>query len=357
MPSTYRSELSAERPLRERTTRALFALWLSWFCAVCQAQPIADGVTLQIVANGLASPTALAIRPGGSRSGPDLFLADSADGRIFGLSTKESKPTLVEAVVDLPMGQLEGPCCLVFRTRNHLLVGLNGADGKPASVRDYDLDDDRLPMPGDEHKVLLTYSQDEGPFHLAAMARDNSKLIAATAEHHWLLEGKLSGGPPQKLLPFVDTLEATKIGVPRAITTSEKNYLVVGQAGQRDAEGDSLLVFYHPVDKTAGPLLQLSTGLDDIVSLSYSPTTGNLYAANQSDLAADREGVYRLDAAQDATTGEQQCEAVLIVQISRPTALAFSRNGHLYVASKGEATADDNTSEESGKLLKLTGGL
>lgn len=335
-------------------------LCFGWLLSNCHAQ-LAEGVSLEVVTDGLASPVALAVRPGGSRSGPDLFLAESASGRVLGLSTRASKPTLVEAVVGMPSGPQQGPCALAFRTRNHLLVGLNGSDGKSLSVRDYDLDDDRLPMPNDEYQLLLTYATNEPPVALASIVRDQTRLYVATGEHHWLLEGKLGRGPTEELLPFVDTLEATKIGVPRAITASEKGYLVVAQAGQTDTAEASQLVFYHPIDKTAGPLLQVPTALDKIVSLAYSAQSGNLYAANRSDANTQQDGVYRLDAGVDSATGKQVCQAVLIAKTARPVALVFAPKGDLYVATQGDSASagpsDAAVENVTGKLLKLSGDL
>src|SRR5690606_20338790 len=111
---------------------------------------------------------------------------------------------------------------------------------------------------------------------------------------------------------------------------------------------DSLIVFLHPVDITAAPLLVLKTGLHEIVALAYSPTSGNLYVATRGE-GQSRSGIYRIVATSGPDAGN--CEAQFVAELLQPTAMAFTADGTLYVTTSG------GEDEATGELLKLTGGL
>ena len=117
--------------------------------------------------------------------------------------------------------------------------------------------------------------------------------------------------------------------------------------GSFDKPRDSTLAFYVPA--SANLALSLDTGLNDIFALAYSPS-GQLYAVDFSREDEASGGVYRLDDA--IINGQQACQAVKIASVVRPTALAFSPDGTLYVTSFG---ASDG--ENQGVLLKITGNL
>jgi hypothetical protein len=125
------------------------------------------------------------------------------------------------------------------------------------------------------------------------------------------------------------------------------HYLVVSQLGELTAARDSRVAMYSP---TSGELaLNLATGLHDIVGLAYSPT-GDLYAVDFSWADAKAGGVYRLEAAQ--VDGRESCRAVKLAAAVRPTSLAFTPAGSLYVTAFGERTDPD--AAPTGVLLHIT---
>lgn len=328
---------------------ALVALLLA---AGALAQETVPEVRVELLADSLARPTALVLRPGGPRSGPNLIVAEAAAGRLVGLSTDDPDLRVTQVLTGLEHADDSAWVCLEFRSRNRLLVGQTLPDRRTATVSELDIDDDLLPMPSEAMTRVADYHDDEGALMLAGMSHDNSSLVVAAGECDWLLKVSLASGPNAGLRPFIDTRRATSVGNPRAITYSSKNYLVVAEAGTDSDAADSVLVFYHPDKMIDEPLLTVATGLDDIVALVYSPTSGNLYVADAAWGDASRSGVYRLQASVHQGTDRAKCEAVLVARVARPSALVFGDENELYVAALGEGGAKD-----AGQLLKLTGDL
>lgn len=322
-----------------------------------QVATTADDVNVEELAGGLVDPIAVVLRPGGSRSGPDLLVVESPKGRVLGFSTTkpDAEPVEILASVSADGSEKVGPA--LFRSRNRLLLGSVAADSSSASIVEFDIDDEKLPMKAADRTVLFTYKpqsseSEPGEVQLASMARDVDSLIVATHDHQWLLAGKLKSGPAEELTPFVRTLDMTKIGTPQAIAYNDKGYLVVAETGKDNDKGDSMLVFYHPTDSTTKPLLALPFDLDDIRALAYSPKTGCLYAAAARALT-ERSGIFRIDSAIDPDTKQQSCETVLVTETALPTAMAFAEDGTLYVT----VVDMEENQAASGKLLKITGGL
>jgi hypothetical protein len=316
--------------------------------AAATGQGMLDGVELETVLERLANPSGLAVRPGGSRSGPDLFIAETGGGRVQGLSTEtEAEP--IEVLAGFTQDGGAGPGCMVFRSRNRLLVGQSATANRPAMVSEYDVDDERLPMASSERKAQVDYAPDDGPVEFADMTRNEDQLFIATAGHQWLLESKLVGSLPGEVQRFKKPIVATRVGTPRAVVVSEKGYLLAAESGPSGSTGNALIVFHHPVDITPAPLLVLETGLDEIQALVYSPITGNLYAAAISLANPEQSGVYRIDAVRE--NGRDGCKVVLVARVERAMAMVFADNGALYVVTAGEADG------ATGKLLKLTGEL
>src|SRR5690606_13882061 len=105
-----------------------------------------------------------------------------------------------------------------------------------------------------------------------------------------------------------------------AITISPRMEAVVGQMGEIATPGDSLLTFYDVKEKSL--LMSLPTGLSDIVGLAYSPQTGRLYAVDFSWHDPSKGGLFRIDAVR--VDGKQAAKATKIVDLMKPTALAFA---------------------------------
>ena len=91
----------------------------------------------------------------------------------------------------------------------------------------------------------------------------------------------------------------------------------------------------------------MATGLHDIVGLAISPQSGRLYAVDFASIAPEEGGLYRLDLKKDE--GEMVCRATRLMPLDRPTAMAFTPDGTLFVTSLGSL----NREHEGGLLIRV----
>src|SRR5690606_2685470 len=114
--------------------------------------------------------------------------------------------------------------------------------------------------------------------------------------------------------------------------------LVVSQMGEMNIPNDSLLTFYDPA--TGELKKKYTTNLHDIAGLAYSPKTKNLYAVDFAWSSPGEGGLYKLTIDGDEVKSEK------ILSLDKPTALAFDKDGNLYITQFG--TADENSNKSPG---------
>ena len=165
----------------------------------------------------------------------------------------------------------------------------------------------------------------------------------------WIVTSKIVDGKPGDLTGTISTKEATQVDAPVAITvTPDGSNLVVGQMGEVNVPGDSLLTMY---DKAGKLTKNYKSGLNDITGLAYSPKTGKLYA---TDFAWAEE--IKMDAGLFELVIEgEEVKPKKILSLNRPTALAFDKDGGLYITVFG--TGLDTGEKPNGGLIRLEPGL
>jgi hypothetical protein len=197
----------------------------------------------------------------------------------------------------------------------------------------------------------------EGGGRFCGLTKTSKAVFFTTggASQGWILKASLEANRLTDLQTFIATKKLTGRAGPAGLTVNPQPrlpYLVVGQMGRIDVPHDSNLAFYSP--RSGRLAMNISTGLHDLVGLSYSPA-GNLFGIDFAWQVESDGGVYRLDDAQLAT--RTTCQAMKIAAARRPTSLVFAPDGALYVTALGPASADtDNQSDQkTGVLLKITG--
>jgi hypothetical protein len=355
--------------------RVLKQVALGGFTAVtlwCCHSAIAQETTLETVVEGLNNPTGIAIQPGTNH----VFVADSGAGRV--IRVVDGK--LQEVITDFPTDYYGkspiydiGPLSLMFIDQFTLVVGGGGLEDGEDSIQLYKIPEaGKAPITADqiegEAQTLPAESDEipgEGDFYSMA---NTSKGIYVTCNGDdakgWIalatiVEGKLSNFKRSFALK-----EETKTNAPVAITLSPDGYLAIGQMGNIRGSGDSLLTFCDPEDGKI--LASFETGLDNLTGLAYGPKRGRLFATefrkiNQSAANSgedSEENVGEADLPSGALVkliarGEDECEAVEIMRLDKPTSLAFSPEGDLYVTLAGNTSEGVETPD--GKLVVIKG--
>lgn len=162
----------------------------------------------------------------------------------------------------------------------------------------------------------------------------------------WVLKSALVDGKPAPLTPTIATKEATQVDAPEGITTKpDGSELVIGQGGEVNVPGDSLLTFY---DKEGKLVKSYKTGLHDITGLAYSPS-GKLYAVDFAWADTTQGGLFELVIEGD------ECKPKKILSLDRPTALSFDKEGGLFITVFG--TGEPQPEAKEGETPKPTGAL
>jgi hypothetical protein len=337
--------------------------YLALMCIVLAASlaPALAEENIETVIEGLTNPSGIATQP---ETG-DLFVADSGAGRVIRVQIGEDgKATQSDVITGFtkdiygkgPMYDI-GPLGLAFIDKNTLVVG--GGDKVDVEELIYVFE---VPEAGaaaitpDDAKAKLgplgktEEVAAEGNYYGVAIA---GGAIFASANGDdtkgWIVKANIDGAKFGELERSIATKEAVNVDAPVALTVDSRGNLVVGQMGEINVPNDSLLSFYNP--KSGELRLNLETGLFDITGLAYSPK-GHLYATDFAWMAAEEGGLFRLDA--EGQGQEQSIKAVKIAAVDKPTALAFGKDGAMYITVVG---ASQNQGDKSGKLVRLAPGL
>jgi hypothetical protein len=349
-----------------RPARFLSAILCAVLPSIAAAAPAAPAVKTETIVGGLDNPVAVAVRA----SDRELFVSESGAGRVVRITPgNDPKPHAI--VTGFPVGPSPdaadlrvGPLGLAFTSAGNLIVGSGGQGPGKDAVRMFVLPADNKPLTVDKAKKTLTVQSGnetktgEGWFYGVAAA---PYAIFATSRGDdaggWISRSFLQptfGISPEMLRdlrPFIESKRLVHAGGPTALTISKRGELVVGQAGNFDKTPDSMLSFYNPSNSKL--LLNLPTGLLDIVGLAYSPRTGLLYAVDLAWANEKQGGLFRLDATQiDGTLG---VKAVKITALDKPTSLCFAPDGTLYITTLG--IPKPGSAEKPGQLLKIPSGL
>jgi hypothetical protein len=91
------------------------------------------------------------------------------------------------------------------------------------------------------------------------------------------------------------------------------------------------------------------TGMHDITGLAYGPKHGRLFATDFNWSETDNGGLYKIVATDDANG----CKSVEIAKLKKPTALAFTPDGDLYITLAGDTS--EGAEKPDGKLVMIKG--
>jgi DNA-binding beta-propeller fold protein YncE len=309
----------------------------------------------RVLAENLDNPSGVAVQPGTG----DLFVAQHTGiVRVFpsGADNRFShKLEIAKYPSDIygkgPMYDI-GPLGVAFLKNDELIVTDGSRPDAQELVRIYKVGEHAPESPHSEEDALYTLgpipageasAKGEGNFYAAAVASDAIYVTSNGDDTKgWVLRAKLEGGKPGKLEPFIATKTAVQVDAPCGITLNKADELVVSQMGEVNVPGDSLLTIY---DRHTGQLKHsYKTGLNDIIGIAYSPE-GKLYAVDFAWMDAKQGGLFEL------TIAGEEVKAKKLMELDKPTALAFDKEGGLLITVFG--TADAGASTKPGKLLRV----
>jgi hypothetical protein len=233
-----------------------------------------------------------------------------------------------------------GPLGLAFMDNDHLIVGDGSKKDGEEVVRIYKIDAEDKPHDAiKEESAAYTLgpikageqsAQGEGNFYAIAVGA-GAIFVSSNGDDTkgWILKAPIADGKPGALAPAIATKVATNVDAPVPLVfTPDGKDLVVGQMGEVAAPpGDSLLTIYDPA--TGMLKKSLKTGLNDLAGLAYSPKTGKLYGTDFSWSDSSKGGLFEL-----VIEGEE-VKPKKIVSLDKPAAIAFDKDGKLYVTVFG----------------------
>ncbi len=319
--------------------------WMSAL-ALCMPAMAQDTLKVDTVVSDLDNPAGIAIQP---ETGV-VFVSDSGASRIVKVVDGKAEPVITDFPVDIygkgPKYNI-GPLGLLFLNKDTLVVGGGDlADGEE-QLRVYDLKDWKEPIKADKSKASFKLEakddiKGEGNFYALAATPD-AIFVTCNGDDTkgWVSKAAYKGSDVTGFERYLDTKTAVEVDAPVGVTVSPRGELVIGQMGEINVPNDSLLTFYDPATKEK--LLNLKTELHDITALAYSPR-GQLYALDFAWADTKQGGLFQILA-----DGDKGVRTKKIVELDKPTAMAFDAEGALYITVIGE--------EKKGKLLKVAPGL
>ena len=353
--STSPQRWFGDRTLERRLTRCYFSFPLfllsSFAMILCEYTPI-DSAEPVVVLDGLISPWGITVQA----ESDTVYVAESGAGRIIRVVDGQAVDVVRgfprEGFGDSPKYTI-GPLGLAFHGKTRLIVGGGGRPDGDELVGIYDVSGS-APIEADQAKFSLGPLAEgdqraaEGNFFGVAVTKAEDILVTCNGEHS---KGYLARIPKKgigygNMQRFIAMADATDTSSASCVTMSPRNDIVVGKPSARTDMRDSMVCWLNT--NSGALLLNLKAGLFDISGLAFSPQSGLLFALDCSWNDPTKGGLYRLDASDQE--GVLSIKAVQVAALVKPTALAFAKDGSLYVCTLGPGEGGE---KPTGQLLKF----
>ena len=317
-------------------------------------EPKKPAVTVKTLVTNLESPSGLAIQEGTGH----VFVASR-----YGIYRYDAKGKTVDLeIAGYPTDVYGkgpkyniGPLGVAFMSKDQLVVGDGSRPDGEELVRIYKVGEKPVAKWVKEDTAVQTLgpikasdktAKGEGNFYGVAVG-DGAIFVTCNGDDTkgWVAKSVIKDGKAGPLELSIATKTATNVDAPVAITFSpDGKDLVIGQMGEMNVANDALLTFYDP--KTGKLKKSLKTGLSDIAGLAYSPKTKKLYATDFSWVDTTKGGLFELKIDGDKVTAEK------IVSLDKPAAIAFDKEGNLYLTAFGTQGKDPEKSPGSLAIIK-----
>ncbi len=312
-----------------------------------------SGLKVSVVLEGLNNPSGVAMQP---ETGV-VFVADSGNLQVVKLVDGKAEPVITDFPKDVygkgPKVNI-GPLGLLFLSKNTLVVGCGGLPDGQELLRVYELPEDGKPIKAEAMKTSYKLEETdeikgEGNFYALAATPDGIYVTCNGDDTKgWVSRAARKENEVTGYERYLATKEATEVDAPVGITISPEGYLVVGQMGEINLPGDSLITFYDANSKEM--LLNLKCGLHDITAIAYSPRN-QMYVLDYAWADPSQGGLFQI---LEDTSSDTGMRTKKIMSLDKATAMAFDADGALYVTILGEADEEGNS---KGQLLQIEPGL
>jgi hypothetical protein len=354
------------------------------------------GISIEIIASGLDSPTDFAV----AEDSKTVFVAEPSKRRVIGFnltgqgslfdqqrvekevdaehSGTDARTVIIEGIEE--DGQPPNSICLHAVGRRRLLVGVQGFDSPDVALTLFDILSAETPLHFPDQQVPVQRS-----FQSSLQRFNRLDVLKIIEQHRGItLVGRMNEGPISmcdlqfkggSLKRFADPYDQTMsepLELPTVAVETLGGYLV---AAESENEGRQSISF---LQGNGAAIESFQTDLDEIVSIAFSPTAHHLMVLGRRQRiaptgrpaddearipdSADQErakepaqkhsvgqavwGVYQI------VTSNGECQSRLIHPVHHPIALKFDATGDAWVLSQ---SGQDNQSDESGMLIKITG--
>lgn len=323
----------------------------------------AVGPEAALLVTNLDNPCGLALHgPSG-----DVFIATHVGVYRYSPSETDRSKKIHLHIADFPtdtygMGPTYeiGPLGLAFWGDDRLVVGGGSRPDGQELVHIFKLEEEEKEVPHPPQKeedAEFTLGpiepsdqtvKGEGNFYSVAVGEQGIYFSTNGDDTKgWVARIPIADGKPGEIALHIPTKQKTEVDAPVPVIMSpDGKDLVIGQMGEINVPNDSLLTIYDP---ESGDLKKkYETELHDIAGMAYSPKTQKLYATDFAWMDPAQGALYRLDVEGEEVKSEK------IMSLDKPTALAFDKEGNLYVTVFGTATEEQKENDKSpGQLLRI----
>lgn len=310
--------------------------------------------TVKVVAEGLDNPSGVAVQPGTGH----VFVASHAG--VHRLDPKSGKLTAEVTGYPAPTDiygkgpkYAIGPLGLAFLDESTLIVGDGSRVDGEELVRVYKVGKTPVAEAQKEAAAAVTLGpiapcekspKGEGNFY--GVATNGSKIAVSCNGDDtkgWIAISTKAGNKWGALDLAIATKEAVNVDAPGPVAYSaDGKDLVVGQIGEVNVAGDSLLTIYGEDGKLK---LKVALGLNDIAGLAVHPKTGKWYGTDFSWIDATKGGLFAID----PKAGEGKV-STKVASFDKPAGLAFDADGNLFITVFGKADG-----KPTGQIVKVSG--
>ncbi|MCH2178795.1 MAG: hypothetical protein MK106_08330 [Mariniblastus sp.] len=314
--------------------------------------------TPELVIKGLNNPTSVAIQP----TTGHVFVADSGHFKVVRIIDGKSE----DVITDFPTGVYQNgksyaaaPLSIAFLDQDTLVVGTAESSPSRPKLQLFD-----IPAAGSEpinSKAATSEASlpdenaqtKQGGFY--GIFKSTSALFVAyhrPDQPGWIAKADLATNQLTNLHQEFSVQDVAKANFPFSVVLSPEGFLAVTQVGIPQSGIDSQLAFY---DIQGNFLQSFDTGLSRVVGAAYGPQRGRLFAINFTSpddsgtaTPSPNSGLYKIVA-----DGKEKCKPVLIAELNKPSALAFTPTGDLYVTVFGALSEEGE--QPSGALMRIKG--